>query len=186
MIQPLDRMIRGRIWPVIVVGAAFCLAGCAPRRPARATVLACVERAEAERRTCLQGCEGDFEEAFVGCYGHNACTNGCETRQLACQAGPLHDLALCGEAVENPDSCQARFHADLHACAGRPNRAACEDDGRRRASRVLAGVPARPRPGPRTVRGDLQDLPRWLRPALDGRCGPGARARAVLVLTALA
>ena len=65
MIQPLDRMIRGRIWPVIVVGAAFCLAGCAPRRPARATVLACVERAEAERRTCLQGCEGDFEEAFV-------------------------------------------------------------------------------------------------------------------------
>ena len=132
-IEPLERMIGGRIWPVIVVGAAFCLAGCAPRRPARATVLACVERAEAERRTCLQGCEGDFEEAFVGCYGHNACTNGCETRQLACQAGPLHDLALCGEAVENPDSCQARFHADLHACAGRPNRAACEDDGRRRA-----------------------------------------------------
>jgi len=133
MIEPLERMFRGLIWPVIVVAAAYCLAGCAGRRPARATVLACVERAEADRRTCMQGCEGDFEEAFVGCYGHNACTDRCETRQLACQAGPLHDLALCGEAAENPDSCQARLHVELPACAGRSDPAACENDARRRA-----------------------------------------------------
>ncbi len=133
MIELIERMIRGGIWPVVVAGAAFCLAGCAARRPTHATVLACVERANADRRSCIQGCEGDFEETFVGCYGHNPCSDRCETQELACQAGPLHDLALCGEAAENPDSCQAQLHADLQACASRLNRAVCEEDGRRRA-----------------------------------------------------
>jgi hypothetical protein len=131
MIETFERMI---LWPVIVVGAVFALAGCAGRRPPHDTVLKCVERAEADGRTCVQGCEGEFEEAFVGCYGHNPCTNRCETRQLACQEGPLRDLALCGEAAENSGSCQARLRVDLQDCASRPDRAACEDDGRRRAA----------------------------------------------------
>jgi hypothetical protein len=133
MIETFERMIRGGISPIIVVGAVFCLAGCAARRLTRATILECVERAEADRRTCFQGCEGEFEEAFIGCYGRNACTDRCETRELACQAGPLHDLSLCGEATENPRSCQAQLHVDLRACAARPDRPACEEDGRRRA-----------------------------------------------------
>jgi len=124
-------MIRSGLWPLMAVGAAICLAGCAARRPTHAAALDCVERADADRRSCLQGCEGEFEEAFVGCYGGpNSCTERCETRQLACQAGPLHDLTLCAEAAENPRSCQSQLHADLHACAGRPDRAACEEDGR--------------------------------------------------------
>jgi len=125
-------MVRDALWAV-VVGAAVCLAGCSARRPTHATVLACVERATADRMSCFEGCQGEFEEAFVGCYGHDACTDRCQTQQLACQAGPLHDLALCAEAAENPSSCQAQFHGDLQACAGRPSRAACEDDARRRA-----------------------------------------------------
>jgi hypothetical protein len=129
-----EDMIRGAIWPLIAVGAVLCLGGCPARRATRATVLGCIERAEGDRRTCLQGCEGEFEEAFVGCYGHNACTDGCETRQLVCQGGPLHDLTLCGEAAENPRSCQTQLHVDLHACAGRPDRAICEDDARRQAA----------------------------------------------------
>src|SRR5216110_2067252 len=102
-------MIRSGLWPLMAVGAAICLASCAARRPTHDAGLDCVERADADRRSCLQRCEA---------------------RQLACQAGPLHDLTLCAEAAENPRSCQSQLHADLHACAGRPDRAACEEDGR--------------------------------------------------------
>jgi len=118
---------------VLAIGA--CFAGCAPRRPTVATVQRCVDEAEADRRACFQDCEGWFEEAFIACYGGpGACTDRCRAEQLACQAGPLADLKACGEAAENPASCQARLGADRAACAGRPDRAACEEDARRRAA----------------------------------------------------
>jgi hypothetical protein len=131
--QPVTRMIGGGLWPIIAAGAAVCLAGCAARRPTHASVKQCLEHVAADRRTCLQGCEGEFEDALVGCYGRSACTERCETRQLVCQAGPLHDLTFCGETAENPRSCQAQLRADRRACTGRPDRAACEEDGRHRA-----------------------------------------------------
>jgi hypothetical protein len=131
MIEAFARMIRSDLRPLLIVGAAICLAGCAARRPTHATALECVERADADRRSCFQGCAGEFEQAFVGCYGGpNACTERCQTRQLACEGGPLHDLDVCGEAEENQHSCRTQLRADLHACAGRPDRAACEEDGR--------------------------------------------------------
>jgi hypothetical protein len=120
---------------VVVLGVAVSLAGCAPRRPARAAASACVERADASRRSCFQDCEGEFEEAYVACYGGpSTCTGRCETQQLACQAGPLHDLGVCGEAADNPRSCQERLRAERQACGGRPDRTACEDDAARRAA----------------------------------------------------
>jgi hypothetical protein len=130
----MTSMARGALWP-IVLGAAVCLAGCAARRPTRATVHPCVERVVADRRACFRDCEGAFEQAFVGCYGGpNTCTERCETQQLVCQAGPLRTLNLCGESAENPRSCQAQLRADQQGCAGRPDRAACEEDARHRAA----------------------------------------------------
>jgi hypothetical protein len=114
--------------------AAVCLAGCAIRAPTRAGVQACVDGAEANRRGCFQGCEGEFERAFVGCYGRDACTERCESEQMACQAGPLLALQLCGEALDNPRSCQVQLRTERQACAGRPDRVACEEHGRRRAA----------------------------------------------------
>jgi hypothetical protein len=132
-------MIR-RALGLVVVGVAIGLAGCAARRPARAAVDVCVDRADARRRDCFQDCEEAFERTFVGCYGgRNPCTERCEGGQLACQAGPLHDLAFCGEATENPRSCQARLRADQQACAGRSDRAACEEEARRGAATCWEG-----------------------------------------------
>jgi hypothetical protein len=119
---------------IVAVALLVWLPGCAPRRPTHATALACVERMEADRRGCFQDCEREFEDAFVGCYGRNRCTDACETRQLACQAGPLRELSLCGEGPDDPSSCQARLHSDLQACADRSDRVACEDGARRRAA----------------------------------------------------
>jgi len=129
----ISSMTRGAFWPTLV-GAAVCLAGCATHPATRASAQVCVDRADANRRDCFQGCEGDFEKAFVGCYGRNACTGRCETQQVTCQAGPLHDLEFCGEAAENPHSCQGQLRAHRGACAGRPDRMACEEDARRGAA----------------------------------------------------
>ncbi|HLK12382.1 MAG TPA: hypothetical protein VKW76_13475 [Candidatus Binatia bacterium] len=95
----------------------------------------CVDEADAGRRACFQDCEGWYEDTFVDCYGgENACTERCQAAQLDCQAGPLQELKVCGEAAENPASCQAQLRADREACAGRPDRAACEDEARHRAA----------------------------------------------------
>src|SRR5579884_2426842 len=109
--------MRCGVWWTLVLGLGAALAACAPRRPTVATVERCLDAAEADRRACFQDCEGWYEEAFVACYG-----------------GPLADLKACGEAAENPASCQARLGANRAACASRPDRAACEEDARRRAA----------------------------------------------------
>jgi hypothetical protein len=120
---------------LFILGLGACLAACALRRPTVATVRRCVDEAEADRRACFQDCEGWYEEAFVGCYGgHGTCTDRCRAEQLACQAGPLADLKACGEAADNPASCQTRLGADRAACAAQPDRAACEDEAQRRAA----------------------------------------------------
>jgi hypothetical protein len=121
------------------VGALVWLAGCAARRPTHATAVACIERADAGRRSCFQECEGEFENGFIACYGRSACTERCETEQLVCQAGPLNAMASCGEAAESEASCRSRLHADLQACPAGADRAACERDARRRAAACWAG-----------------------------------------------
>jgi hypothetical protein len=122
-------------WRAAVVLTAVVLAACASRHPSPATVQSCVEGADAERRGCLQDCEGGFGEALISCHGGpNACTDKCETSLLGCQAGPMQHLRFCGEAAENPSSCSARLRVDQSQCRGRNDAAACTAEARRRAA----------------------------------------------------
>jgi len=120
-----------------LLATACALSACAPRAPRRATVAACVERAETDRRDCLRDCEDAFGEALIVCHGGPSdCTGRCQATVVACQTGPVEQLRFCGEAAENPASCRSRLRADRDACRGRDPRdaAACEDEARRRAA----------------------------------------------------
>ena len=118
--------------------AALAIAGaigCAPHRLTHVAVQRCVDRSENDRRDCFRDCEGDFEDAFVACYGGpSPCTTDCRNRQLACQAAPLRDLNLCSETPNDPRSCQSQLRGARDSCVRRPDRAACEEDARRRAA----------------------------------------------------
>jgi hypothetical protein len=115
--------------------AAGLLGGCVARRPTHARIEQCIGRADAERRGCVGQCEGDFEDAFVACYGGpDDCTRRCQGQQLACQQGPLSALGLCAGTPEAPGSCAEALRSERAACGARADRVACEGDARRRAS----------------------------------------------------
>jgi hypothetical protein len=130
-------MTRGRRAVLIAVAIALGAVACAPRRPTHTAVRDCVGDAEARRRACLQDCEGEFEDVFVGCYGApSPCTARCQQQQMGCQAEPLGALRACTEG--DPESCDGRLRSERAACATAPDRARCEADARRRASACWA------------------------------------------------